>query len=80
MKIHYTFHAIERMRQRDINREEIETCLNNPDKTIEDKEFKCINKCIKRLNDKALVVVYRMETDTIIVITAYRTSKLYKYL
>ena len=30
--------------------------------------------------DKALVVVFRMEADEIVVITAYYTSKLHKYL
>ncbi|MCE4606782.1 MAG: DUF4258 domain-containing protein [Desulfurococcales archaeon] len=76
MKIRYTLHAIERIRQRGISREQIEACLNNPDKTVKDEEF----KCVKKLNDKAVIVVYRMETDAIIVITAYRTSKLHKYL
>ena len=76
MKIRYTLHAIERMKQRGISREEIETCLNNPDKIIEGKE----SKCVKKLGDKALIVIYRMEADTIIVITAYRTSKMHKYL
>ena len=76
MKIRYTLHAIERIRQRGISRKEIETCLNNPNKVIEDKE----SRCIKKLNDKVLIVVYRMEADAIIVITAYRTSKLHKYL
>ncbi len=76
MKIRYTLHAIERMKQRGISREEVETCLNNPDKIIKDKE----SKYIKKLNDKALIVVFRMEADVIIVITAYRASKLHKYL
>ena len=76
MKIRYTLHAIERMRQRGISREEVKVCLNNPDKIIEGKE----SKCVKKLNNKALIVVYRMEADAIIVITAYRTSKLHRYL
>ncbi len=64
------------MRQRGISREEIEACLNNPDKIIENNE----SKCVKKLNDKALIVVYKLEADTVIVITAYHTSKLHKYL
>ena len=76
MKIRYTLHAIKRLRQRGISREKVEACLNHPDKTIRDKE----SKFVKKLNDKALTVVYRMETDSIIVITAYYTSKLHKYI
>ncbi|MCE4613890.1 MAG: DUF4258 domain-containing protein [Desulfurococcales archaeon] len=72
----YTLHAIERMRQRGISREEVKACLDSPDKIIEDKE----SKCVKKLNDKALIVVYRIEADAVIVITACRTSKLHKYL
>ncbi len=55
---------------------EVEACLTNPDKVIEGKGF----KFVKKLDDKALIVVYRMEADAIIVITAYCTSKLHKYL
>lgn len=76
MKARYTLHALERIRQRGISREEVEACLNNPDKIIENNE----TKCIKKLGNKALIVVYRMEAGAIIVITAYRTSKLHKYL
>jgi len=66
LKKRYTFHAMERMRQRDISREEIEACLDDPDRIIEDEEY----KCVKKLNDKALIVVYRIEADAITVITA----------
>jgi len=76
LKKRYTFHAMERMRQRGISREEVEACLNDPDRIIEDEEY----KCVKKPNDKALIVVYRMEAGAITVITAYYTSKLYKYL
>jgi len=79
LKIHYTLHAIERMGQRGISREEVETRLNNPDRIIEDKE----SKCVKRLNGKVPIVAYRVEAKAITVITvitAYRASKLHKYL
>jgi len=76
LKKRYTFHAMERMRQRGICREEVEACLDDPSRIIEDKE----SKRVKKLNDKALIVVYGMEADAITVITAYYTSKLYKYL
>lgn len=75
MKTRYTFHALERMKRRGISREEVEACITNPDKIIENEEF----KCVKKLNNKLLIVVYRIEAGTITVITAYHTSKLHKY-
>ena len=48
-KLIYTLHSLERLKQRKIIFNQIENCLNNPDKTI-------------------------------IIITAYKTSKIKKYL
>ncbi|BES82194.1 DUF4258 domain-containing protein [Pyrodictium abyssi] len=76
MKIRCTFHAIERMRQRGIKREEVEDCLDDPDRILEVEEL----KCVKRLNGKVLVVVYRKDADAVVVITAFRSSKLHRYL
>lgn len=50
--------------------------LRSPDKMIRGR----VSRCVKRLNNKALVVIFGVENDAIIVITAYRTSKLQKYL
>jgi len=76
LRIRYTLHAVERMKQRGISLKDSENCLNNPEKIIEGRE----SKCIKKQDDKVLVVVFRREGGVVIVITAYYTSKLYKYL
>lgn len=68
----YTLHAVERMKQRGISLKDAESCLNNPEKIIESSE----SRCIKKLDDRALVVVFRREGEAVIVITAYYTSKL----
>jgi len=77
VKIHYTLHALERIRQRGIEKSLIEQCLNNPDK---DEEIEEMHRCLKRIGNKVLVVIYRNVDDTLVIITAYMTSKVHKYL
>jgi len=64
-RIIYTVHALKRMRERGITKEEVTTCLRSPDKELTMNSEK---KAIKRLNNKAIVI------------TTYVTSKIYKYL
>ena len=77
MNIIYTMHALERIRQRGINKNLVLKCLNEPDK---DEELKDIHRCVKKLNDKLIVVIYRVENNDFIIITAYITTKVHKYL
>ncbi|MCE4623239.1 MAG: DUF4258 domain-containing protein [Caldisphaeraceae archaeon] len=77
MIIHYTLHALERMKQRGIDRELVYDCLRNPDK---EEEIGNSLRCVKKLNGKVLVVIYERVNDTAIVITVYITSKIHKYL
>ena len=77
MNIIYTFHALERMRQRGISKELVELCLKNPDKR---EELEGVYRCVKKINNKVVVVIYRQESGMIIVITTYLSSKLHKYL
>jgi len=76
-KLIYTLHSLERLKQRKITFNQIENCLNNPDKTIIENNIK---KAIKKTNNKILIVAYKEENNTIIIITAYKTSKIRKYL
>jgi len=77
VRIVYSLHALERMRQREISKELIVQCIQNPDKSEELKE---VYRCIKRINNKVIIVVYKRENDKFIVVTAYLSSKLHKYL
>ncbi len=77
MKIRYTIHALERMKQRGINRALVEGCLEEPDKV---HLLNDVYHCIKRIEERVLVVVYRRTYDGILVITAFLSSKNRKYL
>jgi len=77
VKIVYTLHALERIRQRGIDRELIILCIQNPDKS---ERLENIYRCVKKVNDKVIVVFYDKKDDKIIVITAYLSSKIHKYL
>lgn len=64
------------MKQRAIDKELIEECLKNPDKTLlKEGTYRCVKKI-----DKALVVIYRINNDAILVITAFMSTKTHKYL
>ena len=77
MKIRYTLHALERMKQRGIDKELVEECLENPDRTLLKEDT---YRCIKKIDDKVLVVIYRKNNNTILVITAFVSTKKHKYL
>lgn len=68
---------MERLRQRNISKEQIEQCIQKPDK-IENIENNY--KCIKRLDNQVLIAVYRKSNEIFTVITAFKTSKTKKYL
>ncbi len=76
-KIIFTLHAIERMKQRRISIEEIRNCLKFPDKMIIEHG---ICKCIRKVDNKVIIVVFRKEDNKIIVITTYKSSRVAKYL
>lgn len=77
MKIVYSLHALERMRQRGIGKELIVLCIRNPDKS---EELEGVYRCVKKIDDKVIIVIYRRENDKFMVVTAYLSSKLHKYL
>ncbi len=75
-RIRYTLHALERMAQRGISNEEVEKCIGSPDSLIRRE----VVRAVKDMGDKVLVVVYRLEDDYTLVITAFKSSKKEKYL
>lgn len=77
MRIRYTLHAPERMKQRGISRELVEECLRHPDKV---DPLNDVYRCIKKLDEEVLVLIYREYGNTTLVTTAFISSKTRKYL
>ena len=71
-------HALERIKERGISKDLVIEALTNPDK-VEEGYFG--RKVAQKVVDEKLIrVIYEEHEDEIIVITAYITSKVDKYL
>ena len=77
MTIIFTLHALERMKMRRIAKADVIACIKSPDKV---KEIHGIIHATKRLNNVVLVVYYRITDESKIVITAFKSSKIHKYI
>lgn len=62
---------------REIDKNLVLKCLSEPDK---DEELENVRRCIKKINDKLIIVIYRKEDNDFIIITAYITTKVHKHL
>jgi len=62
--------CIKKVKRKKILQNTIKECIENPLKIISEDNIK---RVIKKLNDKLLIVVYKIENETFIVITAYTT-------
>ena len=78
MPIKFTKHALERMKVREITKEDIIGAINNPEKIIQDAHGIFIAQQVKK--KYLLRVFYYTQKNSNIVITAYKTSKLNKYI
>ena len=78
MSIEFTKHALERIKARNIDKNEILTTLNNPEKIIKDKSGLCIAQ--KKIMNQLLRVFYREEKGAKVIITAYKASDYKRYL
>lgn len=76
--IRYTIHAIRRLQERGISKDDVEECLYKPDRDVPLKWG--ARRCIKIKGRYALVVIYKVDNKDIIVVTAFLTSKIDKYL
>jgi hypothetical protein len=77
MSIKFTKHALQRIKKRNISKDEILYTINNPDLLKKDMYGNFVaQKIIER---RLLRVFYFSEGDAKIVITAYKTSKTEKY-
>ena len=78
MPIKFTKHSLERMRLRNISKEEIIETIENPDKILNDSFG---NKIVHKVKKRYLLrVFYHIEGDSKLVLTAYKTSKFDKYI
>jgi len=78
MAIKFTKHALQRMKARNISKDEIIEAINYPDNLLNDS-YK--NKIAQKVKKKYLLrVFYYLEGDSKIVITAYKTTKIDKYI
>ena len=77
MIIIYSHHATQRMRERGISSPDIELALSKPDRITQSEKEK---RAIKKIDDRALIVIFRETNGMIVVITAFVTSKMDKYL
>ncbi|NHJ12421.1 MAG: DUF4258 domain-containing protein [Candidatus Thorarchaeota archaeon] len=73
----FTRHALERMRQRAISKEEVQQVIRDSDTTLSDGYGHLIAQA--KQNEHMLRVFFRKEENSYIVITAYKTSKSDKY-
>ena len=69
-------HAMDRLREREISTELVIEAIRNPDRIDSENERKIARKLI---DGKLLRVIYE-EEEAIVVVSAYRTSKVSRYL
>ena len=65
------------MKKRGISKDEVLSCIKSPDKI---ERLNDLIRSIKKINEKVLVVIHRVEGKNFIIITVYRSSKISKYL
>jgi len=72
MKIIYSEHGKEKIRERKIPRKTIESAISKPEKILESKSGRKIMH--KTIRNKLLRIVIEEENDIFIIITAYYTK------
>ncbi len=82
MKIQFSDHALERMNSRGITKDQIEESINKPDEKFHNQVGMIIHKIQidHESQEKCLLrVFYKEDEDRIVIISAYKTSKIKKY-
>ena len=75
-RIIFIQHAMDRLRERGISTELVIEAIRNPDKIDSENE----RKISQKLNDGKLLRVIYEEDEAIVVVSAYMTSKVSRYL
>ncbi len=82
MKIQFSEHALERMRSRSLTTDQIKEAIKNPDEQFHNQIGKIVHKILNddESQEKSLLrIFYKEEEDRILIISAYKTSKIEKY-
>lgn len=81
MKICFTFHAERQMIERRISKEQVLEAVTNPSQIISQEQGISIFQILYREGEKdyLLRVVVKFQGNTMVILTAYRTSKIKKY-
>lgn len=75
----YTEHALKQMGDRGITNEQVEDCLKNSDKTVQQIPNRYKN--VMKVDEKHILVVsYEKGVEGIVVVTAFITSQTSKHL
>ncbi len=78
MEIIYSMHSLERMKEREITKNEVYDTILSPKKTVRKGATQMSMRI--RPNGHLLIVVYTFAIDTYKIITVIDTSKVNKYL
>jgi hypothetical protein len=82
VKIVFTIHAEQQLKERNINLRDVEATIKNPDQVVEGHSFgrKVAQKVICKGNKKFLYrTVFKKENEKWVIITVYRTTNLERY-
>ena len=82
MRIQFSDHALERMRSRNLTTDQIKEAIKNPDEHFNNQIGTVIHKILNEdeFQEKCLLrVFYKEDEDRIVIISAYKTSKIEKY-
>lgn len=79
LNLAFTKHAIVQLKIRAISQAEVRLALISPDKII--KQTNSRYRAIKKIGQRyVLVIIYEQGDDKIKIITAFKTSKINKYI
>lgn len=82
MKIQYSEHARERIRSRNLTTDQIKEGIKNPDEKFQIEIGNVVHKVLKddeSREEYLLRIFYKEEEGRILIISAYKTSKIEKY-
>ena len=82
LKISYLTHALERLSNREIEKDFVGNSVRHPDQAFEDESrFVAHKKHFDRTKNKKYLyrIFYEKTKEEIIIVSAYKTSKIHKY-